>query len=168
MLLLSSRQLTRCLCYIGDVAQLCQFTCGLCDISDVTLLFVEAKDVLGVKYVHKRSEHGARHGYVTGVKALAKVPVRTARAKTGIMMICVFRLNIIYILYTTHRLRIVYHTSFTYCIPHIIYILLYTTHHLHTVCTRSGELRTQKLKSHLVRTQSLNVLPFKPGVGQYI
>ena len=33
---------------------------------------------------------------------------------------------------------------------------------------RSGELRTQKLKSHLVRTQSLNVLPFKLGVGQYI
>ena len=33
---------------------------------------------------------------------------------------------------------------------------------------RGGELRTQKLKSHLVRTQSLNVLPFKPGVGQYI
>ena len=29
---------------------------------------------------------------------------------------------------------------------------------------RSGELRTQKLKSHLVRTQSLNVLPLKPGV----
>ena len=26
----------------------------------------------------------------------------------------------------------------------------------------------QKLKSHLVRTQSLNVLPLKPGVGQYI
>ena len=34
--------------------------------------------------------------------------------------------------------------------------------------SRSGELRTQKLKSHLVRTQSLNVLPIKPGVGQYI
>ena len=33
---------------------------------------------------------------------------------------------------------------------------------------RSGELRTQKLKSHLVRTQSLNVLPLKPGVRQYI
>ena len=33
---------------------------------------------------------------------------------------------------------------------------------------RSGELRTQKLKSHLVRTQSLNDLPLKPGVGQYI
>ena len=32
----------------------------------------------------------------------------------------------------------------------------------------SGELRTQKLKSHLVKTQSLNVLPLKPGVGQYI
>ena len=35
-------------------------------------------------------------------------------------------------------------------------------------CTRSGELRTQKLMSHLVRTQSLNVLPLKPGAGQYI
>ena len=34
--------------------------------------------------------------------------------------------------------------------------------------TRSGELRMQKLKSHLVRTQSLNVLPLKPGVGRYI
>ena len=34
--------------------------------------------------------------------------------------------------------------------------------------TRSGELRMQKLKSHLVRTQSLNVLPLKPGVRQYI
>ena len=33
---------------------------------------------------------------------------------------------------------------------------------------RSGELRTQKLKSHLVRTQSLNVLPLKSGVGRYI
>ena len=33
--------------------------------------------------------------------------------------------------------------------------------------THSGELRTQKLMSHLVRTQSLNVLPLKPGVGQY-
>ena len=34
--------------------------------------------------------------------------------------------------------------------------------------TRSGELRSQKLKSHLVRTQSLNVLSLKPEVGQYI
>ena len=32
----------------------------------------------------------------------------------------------------------------------------------------SGELRTQKLKSHLLRIQSLKVLPLKPGVGQYI
>ena len=32
----------------------------------------------------------------------------------------------------------------------------------------SGELRMQKLKSHLVRTESLNVLPLKHGVGQYI
>ena len=34
--------------------------------------------------------------------------------------------------------------------------------------SRSGELRTQKLRSHLVRTQSLKVLPFKPGVVQHI
>ena len=33
---------------------------------------------------------------------------------------------------------------------------------------RSGELRTQKLKSHMVRTRSLNVLPLKPGVDHYI
>ena len=39
---------------------------------------------------------------------------------------------------------------------------------INTVPTRSGELRTQKLKSHLVRTQSLNVLPLKPGVDQFI
>ena len=26
----------------------------------------------------------------------------------------------------------------------------------------------QKLKSHLMRIQSLNVIPLKPGVGQYI
>ena len=35
-------------------------------------------------------------------------------------------------------------------------------------CPWSGELRTQKLKSHHVKTQSLNVLPLKPIVGQYI
>ena len=34
--------------------------------------------------------------------------------------------------------------------------------------SRTGELRTKKLKSHLVRTQSLNVLPLKPGAGLYI
>ena len=33
---------------------------------------------------------------------------------------------------------------------------------------RDGELRTQKLKFPLMRTQSLKVLPIKPGVGQYI
>ena len=31
--------------------------------------------------------------------------------------------------------------------------------------SHSGELRTQKLKSHLLRTQTLRVLPLKPGVG---
>ena len=34
--------------------------------------------------------------------------------------------------------------------------------------SRSGELRAQKLQSQLVRTQSLNVPPLKPGVGQYL
>ena len=34
--------------------------------------------------------------------------------------------------------------------------------------SRSGELRTQKLKFHLIRTQSLKVLPLNPAVGQYI
>ena len=33
---------------------------------------------------------------------------------------------------------------------------------------RSGELRTQRLKAHLVRTWSLNVLSLKHWVGQYI
>ena len=36
------------------------------------------------------------------------------------------------------------------------------------LCSCSGEQRTQKLKSHLVRTQSLKVPPLKHGVGQYI
>ena len=33
---------------------------------------------------------------------------------------------------------------------------------------RSGLLRTQKLETRLLRTQSLKVLPLKPGVGQNI
>ena len=33
---------------------------------------------------------------------------------------------------------------------------------------RNGELLTQRLKSHLVRTQSLNALPLNSGVGPYI
>ena len=33
---------------------------------------------------------------------------------------------------------------------------------------RSGVLRTQKLKSHLLRTQSSKVLPSRPGAGPYI
>ena len=35
------------------------------------------------------------------------------------------------------------------------------------IAPRSGELRTRKFKSHLMRTQSLQVLPLKPGLGQY-
>ena len=58
----------------------------------------------------------------------------------------------------------------------MFYVVCFTLYVYSTTCRwilsvllpRSGELRTQKLKSHLVRTQSLNVLPLKPGVGQYI
>ena len=48
--------------------------------------------------------------------------------------------------------------------------LLNSLFHLSSSCEaiRSGELRKQKLKLHLVRTQSLNVLPLKPGIGRYI
>ena len=35
------------------------------------------------------------------------------------------------------------------------------------IVPRSGELRTQKLNSHLLRIRSLKVLPLKAGVGQY-
>ena len=41
-------------------------------------------------------------------------------------------------------------------------------YHISSGLPRCGELRTQKLKSNLMRTQSLKVLPLKPGVGQYI
>ena len=34
--------------------------------------------------------------------------------------------------------------------------------------SRFGELRTQKLNSHLLRTQRLKVLPSNPGAGQYM
>ena len=34
--------------------------------------------------------------------------------------------------------------------------------------SHSGEVRTQKLKPHLLRTQSLKVLPSKLGVGHYM
>ena len=37
-----------------------------------------------------------------------------------------------------------------------------------TAISRNGELRTRKLKTHLLRTQSLKVFPLKPGVGPYI
>ena len=37
-----------------------------------------------------------------------------------------------------------------------------------SVFPRSGELRMQKLKFHLLRTQSLKALTLKPGVDQYI
>ena len=36
------------------------------------------------------------------------------------------------------------------------------------IAPRSGELRTRKFKSHLMRTQSLQVLTLKPGVGHHI
>ena len=37
-----------------------------------------------------------------------------------------------------------------------------------SACARGGELRTQKLKSHMLRTHRLKFFPLKPGEGQYI
>ena len=48
------------------------------------------------------------------------------------------------------------------------YIVLHDVQWMLYAMPRSGELRTQKLKSNLVRTQSSKVFPLKPGVGQYI
>ena len=39
---------------------------------------------------------------------------------------------------------------------------------LYTVMLLGRELQMQKLKSHLLRTQSLNILHLKPGVGQHL
>ena len=57
----------------------------------------------------------------------------------------------------------------TYCsVEHLYgYFIMLTLSITRSYVPHSGELRTQKLKSHLVRTQSLNVLPLKPGVSQY-
>ena len=62
--------------------------------------------------------------------------------------------------------------SHSFC-PFQLYTLknLYPYYFFSVTCTpepRSGQLRTQKLTSHLLRTQSLNVLPLKPRVGQYM
>ena len=51
---------------------------------------------------------------------------------------------------------------------HLLSILLCDHLHLLIIWPCSGELWMQKLKSRLLRTQSLKVLPLKPGVGQYI
>ena len=63
--------------------------------------------------------------------------------------------------------------KFLFCSPSLISALLVlSTIYLFLKVSlngpRSGELRTQKLKSHLVRRQSLNLLPLKPGLGQCI
>ena len=53
--------------------------------------------------------------------------------------------------------------------PSLCSLVLLSGHpHLLYPLPRSGELRTQKLKSHLLRTQSFKVFPSEPGVGQYI
>ena len=68
-----------------------------------------------------------------------------------------------------------YYTRSSESIPDVQYLLkdlcrtmYYFSQDFTARASRSGELWTQKLKSHLVRTQSLNVLPLKPGVGHYI
>ena len=63
-------------------------------------------------------------------------------------------LSLIHISEPTRRATISYAVFFCISSPHFI--------------PRSGELRTQKLKFHLLRTQSLKSLRLKPGVGEYI
>ena len=46
--------------------------------------------------------------------------------------------------------------------------VLFSWHLTPLAFSRSVELRTQKLKSHLMRTQNLTVLTLERGVGQYI
>ena len=59
-----------------------------------------------------------------------------------------------------------------FCVPSVYrlfnIICLFINSAVFVCVPRDGELRTQKLKSNLMRTQSLKVLPLKPGVGQYI
>ena len=54
----------------------------------------------------------------------------------------------------------VYHVLICACVCICVYGFIFLP--------RSGELRPQKLKSHLLRAQKLKVLPLKPRVGQYI
>ena len=49
-----------------------------------------------------------------------------------------------------------------------MYSYYYPNQVQHSEHSRRVELRTQKLKSHLLGTQSLKILPLKLGVGQYI
>ena len=57
---------------------------------------------------------------------------------------------------------------YTYGCAERLMIMMIIIKHFHIFKPHSWELQMQKLKSHLVRTQSLNILPCKPGVGQYI
>ena len=50
------------------------------------------------------------------------------------------------------------------CLCSWVWIKSTQTLHVHP---HSGELQMPKLRSHLMRTQSLKVLSWKPGVGQY-
>ena len=50
----------------------------------------------------------------------------------------------------------------------VVLLLLLLIRHRCCGCPCGGVLRMQKLKTHFLRTQSSNVLPLKPGVGQYI
>ena len=60
--------------------------------------------------------------------------------------------------------------DFSTHLPELTNTLILSQTHTWTlyIHPRRWELRTQKLKSHLVRTQSWNVLPLRPGVSQYV
>ena len=91
----------------------------------------------------------------------------TCWSYTGIH-ICVFMLVIYrypYMCFTCWS-----YTGIHICVLHAghIQVSIYVFSCIISTDTRIGELRTQKLKSHRLRTQSLKVLPLKPRVGQHI
>ena len=91
-----------------------------------------------------------------------------------ILFLCLFRSYGPFNYISVHKFSKQY-SAFSLCSPNLISALLVLlTMYLFVKVSlnglkvpRSGELRTQKLKSHLMRTQSLKILPLKPGVGQY-
>ena len=88
------------------------------------------------------------------------------------VMLCLFHTHPLLFICLFVCCAFVYHLVISFCRCFIAHHLLHQTQPPpppplpDPSC--GGELWTQKLKLHLMRTLSLQVLPWKPGVGQYI